>query len=298
MAREPGARAHVSRRADRVVPGPARDAGAAFVDRAEDPDSFRTTIAGLYRYRGLLRSLVAKDLKLKYRGSVLGFLWSLANPLMLIVVYTIAFRYILRIGNDRFVLLLILGVLAWTFFANSTLMATGAIVDNASLVKSVFFPRAILPAATVCFNLAQYVLTLFVFLPAMLAVFRVGPAAPMIVYPAFLALQVLFTMGVAMLIATGTAFYRDIRHFVEVALLLLFWLTPILYRLDQVPGRLRGVVFASPMSPFIVAYQRIFFDVRWPEPGVWILCLVYAAGAFALGSAVLLRLEDRLIEQV
>lgn len=273
-------------------------ADAAFVDHAANPDSLRTTLAGLYRYRELLRNLVTKDLKLKYRGSVLGFLWSLGNPLMLIVVYTLAFRYILGIGDDRFVLLLLIGVLAWTFFANSMMMATGSIVDNAALVKSVFFPRAILPTASVLFNLAQYLLTLVVFLPIILTVFRVGPAAPMLLYPVFLLLQVTFTVGIAMLIGAGTAFYRDVRHFVEVALLLLFWMTPIVYRLEQVPARLRPVVFASPMSPYVIAYQRMFYDVRWPETSVWIACIAYAVGALAIGTAVFLSLEDRLVEQV
>ena len=273
-------------------------AATDFIDRAENPDSLRVTIASLYRYRELLRNLVTKDLKLKYRGSVLGFLWSLGNPLMLIFVYTLAFKYILRVGNDRFVLLLLLGVLAWTFFANSMLMATGSIVDNAALVKSVFFPRAILPAASVFFNLAQYLLTLVVFLPAMLVVFGVRPAAPMLLYPVFLLLQVMFTVGAALLIGSGTAFYRDVRHFVEVALMLLFWLTPIVYRLEQVPSRLRPIVFLSPMSPFVVAYQRMFYDVRWPEPSVWIACVAYAAGTFAVGTMVFLATEHRLVEQV
>lgn len=269
-----------------------------FVDRAASPDSFRTTVAAIYRYRELLRNLVTKDLKLKYRGSVLGFLWSLGNPLMLIVVYTLAFKYILRIGDDRFVLLLLIGVLAWTFFANSVMMATGSIVDNAALVKGVYFPRAILPTASVFFNLAQYLLTLVVFLPVMLTVFRVEPAAPMLLYPIFLLLQVVFTVGIALLIGTGTAFYRDVRHFVEVGLLLLFWLTPIVYRLEQVPARLRPIIFASPMSPFVIAYQRMFYDVTWPEASVWMACGAYAVGAFAIGMAVFLTIEDRLVEQV
>jgi ABC-2 type transport system permease protein len=271
---------------------------ADFIDRAANPDSFWTTLASVYRYRELLRNLVTKDLKLKYRGSVLGFLWSLGNPMMLIAVYTLAFKYILRVGGDRFVLLLLLGVLAWTLFANSMMMAAGSIVDNAALVKSVFFPRAILPTASVLFNLAQYLLTQIVFLPAMLAVFHVRPAPPMLLYPVFLLLQVVFTVGVAMLVGAGTAFYRDVRHFVEVALMLLFWLTPILYRLDRVPARLRLVVLASPMSPFVIAYQRIFFDVQWPEASVWIGCVAYAAGAFAIGTVVFLMIEDRLVEQV
>src|ERR671924_2310548 len=95
----------------------------------------------LFRYRELIRNLVLKDLKLKYRGSVLGFLWSLANPLLMIVVYTIAFNYILGMRVRGFVFYLMLGIVAWTFFANSAVMSAGAIVENGGLVKSIFFPR-------------------------------------------------------------------------------------------------------------------------------------------------------------
>src|SRR5687767_7956555 len=137
-----------------MIPRPA-DASAQLVDRAATPSSISSTITALAGYRHLLRNLVIKDLKLKYRGSVFGFLWSLANPLLMIIVYTIAFTYILPVRSEGFVFYLMLGVLSWTFFVNSAAMSTGAIVDNAGLLKSVFFPRAILPIGTVLFNLAQ-----------------------------------------------------------------------------------------------------------------------------------------------
>ena len=132
-------------------------------------------VGSLYRYRELLKNLVLKDLKLKYRGSVFGFLWSLANPLLMIIVYALAFTYILRVRSERFVFYLMLGQLSWTFFANSASMSTTSIVDNSGLLKSVFFPRAILPMGTVLFNLAQYLLTVSVFLPAMLLWYQRAP---------------------------------------------------------------------------------------------------------------------------
>src|SRR4051794_9700542 len=145
--------------ADNVVPGTIMD------DRAAVRPSLGRTLRGLFEYGHLLRNLVVKDLKLKYRGSVLGFVWSLANPVLMIAVYTVAFTYILRVRTPGFVFYLMLGVLAWTFFANAVAMPAGAVVDNGGLVRSVWFPRAILPIATVLFNFAQYLLTLAVFLP-------------------------------------------------------------------------------------------------------------------------------------
>ncbi len=135
--------------------GAERRGTGSLVDRAADR-TLTAVVSSVYRYRELLKNLVIKDLKLKYRGSVFGFLWSLANPLLMMVVYTLAFTYILRVRSEGFVFSLMLGLLSWTFFSNSAAMSTGAIVDNAGLLKSVLFPRAILPIGTVLFNLAQY----------------------------------------------------------------------------------------------------------------------------------------------
>jgi len=268
------------------------------VDRAKEMTTVRGVVLSFYAYRELLKNLVLKDLKLKYRGSAFGFLWSLVNPLMMIVVYTVAFRYILRIRSEGFVFYLLLGQLSWTFFSSSAGMSTGAIVDNAGLLRSVTFPRAILPISTVLFNLAQFLLTVLVFLPVMLLWYRVPLAAPMLLFPVFLALQVIFTMGVALVLSTTTAFFRDVRHLVEVALAMLFWTTPILYELGHVPERLRLLILLSPMSPFVTAYHDLFYFRQWPEATVWLVASVYAFGAFILGTTLLLAFEDRFTEQL
>lgn len=268
------------------------------ISRMAEAPSFARTLAGLRRYRHLLRNLVLKDLKLKYRGSVIGFLWSLANPLLMGVVYTIAFRTILQIRNENFVFYLMLGLLAWTFFASSAAMSTGSIADNGGLVKSVWFPRAILPIATVLFNLTQYLLSVSVILPLMLIYYRVTPEAPMLLFPVFVTLQALFTIGVALSLATATAFLRDVRHLVEIAIMILFWMTPIVYQLRELSEPLRRVLLLSPMSPYVTAYQQIFFYRQWPDASVWITTITYAAAALALGFWLIVRNEDRFAERV
>jgi ABC-2 type transport system permease protein len=268
------------------------------ISRMAEAPSLARTLAGLRRYRHLLRNLVLKDLKLKYRGSVIGFLWSLANPVLMGVVYTIAFRSILRIRNEDFVFYLMLGLLAWTFFASSAAMSTGSIADNGGLVKSVWFPRAILPIATVLFNLTQYILSVSVILPLMLIYYRVTPEAPMLLFPVFLALQVLFTIGVALSLATATAFLRDVRHLVEIALTILFWMTPVVYQLRDLSKPLRRVLLLSPMSPYVAAYQQIFFYREWPDAAIWITTITYAAAALTLGFWLIVRNEDRFAERV
>jgi ABC-2 type transport system permease protein len=275
----------------------ARASVGELVDRA-DAMTLGTVLLSLYRYRNLLKALVLKDLKLKYRGSVFGFLWSLANPLLMIVVYTLAFTFILGIRSEMFVFYLMLGQLAWTFFASSLMMSTASIVDNGGLLRTVVFPRAILPIATVLFNLAQYLLTIAVFLPLMFAWYRIPLVEPMLLFPLVLALHVAFTIGIALILATATVFFRDIRHLVEIALAVLFWTTPIVYELARVPERLRLLIMLSPLSPFVVAYQKLFFFREWPEATVWLIAVTYAVGAFVVGMALILAFEDRFTEQI
>ncbi len=275
----------------------ARASVGELVDRADEM-TLGVVLVSLYRYRSLLITLVLKDLKLKYRGSIFGFLWSLANPLLMIVVYTLAFTFILGIRSEMFIFYLMLGQLAWTFFASSTMMSTGSIVDNTGLLRTVQFPRAILPVATVLFNFAQYLLTIAVFLPIMFAWYRIPIVEPMILFPAVLVLHVAFTIGIALIVATTTVFFRDVRHLVEVALAVLFWATPIVYELDRVPERLRLLILLSPMSPFVVAYQKLFFFREWPEATLWLVAITYAVGAFVVGIALVLAFEDSFTEQL
>jgi ABC-2 type transport system permease protein len=275
-----------------------RTADSELIDRTAETNTLRAVVSSLYSYRELLKNLVLKDLKLKYRGSVFGFLWSLANPLLMMVVYTFAFTYVLRIRNPGFVFSLMLSLLAWNFFSSSAVMATGSIVDNSGLLKSVLFPKAILPIGTVLFNLAQYVLTIAVFLPAMMLWFHVPPSASMLLFPVFLALQIIFTIGVALILATATAFFRDVRHLLEVALSVLFWTTPIVYELQQVPERLRLLILLSPLSSFVVAYQQLMYHREWPEPTIWLVAGAQAIGAFVIGALLFLAFEDRLTEHL
>lgn len=267
-------------------------------DRALEPRGIGRTLRGLRQYRHLLRNLVAKDLKLKYRGSVFGFVWSLANPLIMIAVYTFAFTYILRLHTPAFVFYLMLGVLAWTFFAGAIAMSTGSLVDNSGLVRSVWFPRAILPIATVLFNFSQYLLTAVVFLPIMMVLYQVVPTAPMLAFPVFLALQLALTIGLALVTSVGTAFFRDIRHFVDVGLAILFWATPVLYETTQLPEGLQRAILLTPLSPYITAYHDVFYYRQWPAPEVWMLAFAYAAIALVAGLWLIARVEDRLTEQV
>jgi ABC-2 type transport system permease protein len=250
------------------------------------------------QYRELIRSLVFKNLKLKYRGSVFGFLWSLLNPMVMMAVYFVVFKYIMPIRGSDFVFSLLLGILSWTFFASSAGMGAGAIVDNPGLLKTVHFPRAVLPISSVLFNLAQYLLTILVFLPLMLLVYRVAPSPALLLFPVFVALQLAMCIGVALALAAGVVFFRDIRHLLDIALMVMFWTTPIIYDYERIPEAWRRLVLLSPMTPFVLAYQQICYSGRVPDLDVCILAVVYATVAFCGGFALFTRVQYDFAEQI
>lgn len=267
-------------------------------DLAEPDRSIGLNLLKLWRYRELVRNLVLKDLKLKYRGSTLGFTWSLANPLLMLAVYSLAFTYILGIRRPAFVFFLLVGMLAWTFFSTTASMATASITDAGGLLRSVRFPRTVLPVSTVLFNLAQYLLTFGVLLPIMLVVFRVAPSMTMLGFPLLLALLVLFATGVAFMLSAATAFYRDVKHLADIAIGALFWMTPIIYDLSDVPERLRLPILLSPMSPFVTALHDMFYYRVWSDASIWAAAVAWSLGAFVAGVSMFLSFEDRFAERV
>ena len=215
----------------------------------------------------LLAELVRKDLKVKYKNSALGFVWSLATPLLYLIVFTVVFTFLFR-GVDNFPVLFMAGFLVWTFFNLSTLTATGAVVGNANLVRKVRFPRIVLPLSSVGFGGVHFLLQLAVLL-AVLAVFYRDTFGPqlVLVLPA-LAVAATFTVSMSLLASALNVRYRDVEHLLEVALLAWFWATPIVYQATLVRDRLAGkglswlfqLYMANPITAVVVAMQRAIYN--------------------------------------
>lgn len=256
-----------------------------------------TSLRALWRYRDLVRNLVARDLRVKYKGSSIGFAWSLLHPLLLATVYTFAFRYVIEVPIAYFPLFLLSGMLPWTFFSASLAMATGSVADNSSLVRKVAFPRIILPVGAVASQFAQFALMYAVIIPAGAAL---GPGAS----PALLALvplallQLVFTLGIALLLSTAYVYFRDTRHLLDVALQILFWLTPVVYAASLVPPALRRLLWLNPMAGFVTAYHDVVVDGRWPSAIVLGTLTAVSVAAAVAGLVVFVRHQRRFAELV
>jgi ABC-type polysaccharide/polyol phosphate export permease len=238
------------------------------------------------QYHSLILNLVLKDLKLKYRGSVLGVIWSLLRPLLLIGVYTLAFKFVVRIKMENYTFFLLVGLLPWNFFSGAAMAATDAIIDNANLIKKVYFPRETLPIATVLFNFAQFLLAMAVFIPLFFFMGAFSFHWTTCLFLPLLLLHLMFAIGLALLLSALTSSFRDVAHLTEVGVVLIFWVTPIIYPITMVPSEFQWVMKMSPLASFAIAYQEILFWGRIPELLVLSSIIIWSAALLVLGYRV------------
>ena len=276
----------------------------------------------VWRYRELLVGLVRKELKVRYKDSSLGFFWSMLNPAMYLVVFYVVFQIILGSGMPYFAIFLLSGLLSWNLFNASLTAATGSIVNNGSLVNKVFFPREILPLATVGANLVHFFLQGIVLLLA-LVVFQYGVALEYLwlILPAMLVV-LLLAAGLGILFAALNVYARDLQHLLELVLLAWFWMTPIVYPW-QLPadklgehGLSSSFTLLNPMVPVVISLQRaIYGTVSYVDKTghtiyvlpdgspLWYLrnlaiVGVVAAGVFVFAVHVFGRLEANFAEEL
>lgn len=209
----------------------------------------------IFKFKNLVYNLVSRDLKVKYKGSILGFFWSLLNPLIMLIVYTVAFKYIIRIRVENFPLFFLCGFLPWIFLSLSLSMAVSSIKDNANLVKKVYFPREILPLSIVLSNLVQFLLTFVILIPALL-LFKIKLGFPLLFLPLIILFQLAFTLGLAFILAALNVFFSDVRHLLEIFLQIWFWLTPIIYPVSFVPERFQSLYRLNPAVLFVESYRN------------------------------------------
>lgn len=243
----------------------------------------------------LISQLIRKDLKVKYQGSSLGFLWSLANPLLLLVVYTFVFQFVMKTPVPLFGFFLMTGLLIWNFFSMGVMGASTSITGNAGLVKKVPFPHTALPLASVGFAAVQVALQYLVLLVALVVSGR-GPFRPelLLLVPATL-VAVTLTVGLALFVSSTTVRLKDTQHILEVLMFAWMWLTPVIYPASLVHnllggGLLQWAYYLNPMAGVVSAYQRALYGVvRYPDSGSLLLAsdsTGFYIGTLALGLAV------------
>ena len=261
----------------------------------------------------LLMNLTLRDLRSKYKRSVLGWTWSVLNPLVAVVVYSAVFSIFLRIepsvgdpsGLNSYAVFLLVTLLPWQFHVTSLTEANRSITANSSLITKIFFPRWVLPTSAVLARFLTLIVEMLVLL-ILIALWEGHIAFQWIpVVAALMILQLLFTIGLALMISAANVYFRDIQHFLMVALQPWMFLTPILYPLNLVPAdkeflgiSYRTLYQLNPMVSWAKAYRNVLYDLRFPSLERWLAILSATFVVLYLGFKVFNRLEPRMAEEV
>jgi len=220
-------------------------------------------LAHLFRYRGLIQSLVARELKARYRGSVLGFFWSFVNPVLLLLVYSFVFSTIMpntTTGIQPYALFMFCGILPWTWFSASLSEATNSLIAGGNLIKKVLFPAEVLPIVSVLTNMVNFFLGLLILVPSLIYFHRLHLSVELLWFPVAVLVQLVFTLGLALVLSALTVHFRDIRDLLANILTLWFFATPIIYSWTQDNVKAYKSLFdLNPFTHLAISYQEILF---------------------------------------
>ena len=262
----------------------------------------------LWRYRELIRNLVVSSLKSRYKNSSLGFIWSLLNPLGMMLVFTIVFGFLMPdVRVEKYPLFLLTGLLPWNFFQASINAGLYSVVGSSNLVKKVYFPREVLPIATVLSQLVNFLLAFAVLFVALI-VFQASFSPWLWTLPFVILIQTVFSTGVVLVLGTLNVFYRDTAMIMEVVMLAWFFLTPVVYSVALLPETIvlggftvplqRLVYILNPMASLIAIYRDLLYWGYRTDVDFFIRTALTAIAVFAFGYWFFLRYSDRFGEEL
>ncbi len=251
----------------------------------------------LYNYRELLKNNIKKEIRGKYKGSWLGMLWTLLNPLLMLVVYAIVFPYILRVNVENYTIFMIVALIPWNFFTNAITFGTGSIVANGPILKKVYFPREIIPISATTSQLVNFLITLVIVFVFILFS-GVGFSVHLLLLPFLILVQFILTLAINFVLSAITVYVNDVAHFVSVFLTLGFYGTPIVYQASMLPTKLQWVLKLNPMAQLIEAYRSILYYHQWPEWTGLLIWSVASIGLLILGYVIFKKLERSFVEEL
>jgi ABC-2 type transport system permease protein len=276
-----------------------------------------SVVEDLKESQGLLVNLTLREVRGKYKRTLLGQGWSLLNPIATLLIYTLVFGFVLRVpvpvgqpsGLQFFALLLACGLIPWSFFNNAVSTGLGALINNANLLRKVFFWRPVLVLSTVFAWNVTFGIELLVLIVALL----IAGTMPLPWIPLLLVAVVLltvFALGIALLLSVTNVYFRDTQHFVTIGMQLWFYATPIVYPYSLIQDQaarmraagngfpLETVYRLNPMERFVSVFHALLYDNTWPQLGDLLFCLVAAVASLAIGLAVFNRSQHRLVEEL
>src|SRR5881394_2654991 len=259
-------------------------------------------LANLFRYRGLIQSLVARELKARYRGSALGFLWSFINPLLLLLIYSFVFTTVMpntTEGVQTYQLFMFCGILPWTWFSSSLAESANSLISGGNLIKKVLFPAEVLPIVSVLSNMVHFALGLIILAAFMIGFRHLPNPAALAWFPVVVAVQLIFTLGLALALSALSVHFRDIRDLLANLLTLWFFATPIIYPYFMpTVERFLWLFRLNPFYHLAVSYQETLFFGQFGHARSLLLLGALSIVMFLAAYWLFDRLRDSFAEAV
>lgn len=255
-------------------------------------------IRELYEYRELLRNLVNRDLRTRYKGSAMGFMWTFLNPLIQLGIYSVVFSFIMRIQVENYTGFLFVALLPWLYFATATTTANSLIIAHSSIIKKIYFPRLVLPLAASISGLINLGLGFLVAVPALMLCAGQPVTVTILFLPAILLLQGILVLGMVLLLSSLNVYFRDIEHLWGILLQGWMYLTPVLYPLSIVPAEYQFLFYLNPMTAITLLYREILYEGKTPELALWLQASAWALAIGAVGYIVFKKLSRRFAEEI
>ena len=253
----------------------------------------------IYEYRDMIAGLVHRDLRGRYKGSFMGFLWNFINPLCQILVYIFVFSMIYRSNLEKYYVFLIVGMMPWNFFSESLCQGAGCVFAQGVMVKKIYFPREVLVISTVTSRFINFLINYLVAFAIILFSGLGFQFRIILMYlPAIMILEYIFTLGLALILASIDVYFRDIEYMTGVVTMAWIWLTPIMYPMDIVPPELSWIINLNPMTPIVRSYQNILYYKMAPDVASLVHVAVIAVLFLIAGELIFIKLEKRFAEEM
>ncbi len=251
----------------------------------------------IIHYSDLLKNLIIRDIKVRYKRSVLGFVWVMLNPLLMMFILNLVFSELFKSSTKNYTAYLITGIVFWNFYAQSTSIAVSSLVSNANLIKKIFLPISLFPLSVVCSAMVNLVFSLIpLFFIILLSKADISPYLFML--PVVILLSVVFVYGVSLAISTLMVFFHDLRQIYEVLVFALMYMTPVFYPIDIVPEKYRFIVDLNPLTQYINLFRGTIYDeVGFSFENCLYLFLI-SFTALLLGNLIYSRLRGRIVYEL
>lgn len=254
-------------------------------------------IKNLYNYRELLYTNVKKDIGGKYKHSFLGILWSFINPLLQIAVYGLVFQVILKSNIENYTVYLCCGLIPWQYFSSVVIRGANTIMDNGNIVKKVYFPREILPLSVVLSEGVNFLISTTIII-GFVVFGGIGLSVNALWYFVILIIQFIMSLGISLLVSSITVYFRDLLHILGIFIQLMFYATPIVYSISQVPESFQFLMKLNPMAYVIQGYRDIFYNKTTPDFTGLLIALGMGIAFCLIGYFIFKKLEKRFAEEL